>query len=449
MTIPKGTTLPAETITEFTILTAGSNPEEITAGPDGNLWFTEHDAGNRIGQISPVDVTTSSDVVVPANALITTPDGTTYSAGMRIPKGTILPAGTVTEFAIPTPGSAPISITTGPDGNLWFTEGDGNKIGRITPAGVITEFASLSSGSSPTGITAGPDSNLWFTEYGANKIGRINSADVVTAAALVVPANAVITTPGGTSYSASATIPKGTYLPAGTITEFASLSSGSNPLEITAGPDGNLWFTELYGNKIGRITPAGILTEFAVPTSNAGPTGITAGPDGSLWFTESPSNRVGGAGVGKLGRITPTGVITEFAIPTSSGDPTEITAGPDGNLWFTEPGANKIGRATIPDPSPSGGSSSSPAGPPMLLQSGSQSATPGGPSILPGSATAPTGTGDDATLAEALNQLYPEGPTQPASDTPWRPRGLAGWQLTFITRLGTPCRGMSPGRRSS
>jgi len=27
----------------------------------------------------------------------------------------------------------PTDITTGPDGNLWFTESNGNRIGQITP----------------------------------------------------------------------------------------------------------------------------------------------------------------------------------------------------------------------------------------------------------------------------------------------------------------------------
>ena len=39
---------------------------------------------------------------------------------------------------------------------------------------------------------------------------------------------------------------------AGTVTEFP-VPSGS-PVGITAGPDGNLWFTEQIANKIGRIT---------------------------------------------------------------------------------------------------------------------------------------------------------------------------------------------------
>jgi len=36
------------------------------------------------------------------------------------------------KYPIPTPSSAPQGITSGPDGNLWFTEIFGNKIGRIT-----------------------------------------------------------------------------------------------------------------------------------------------------------------------------------------------------------------------------------------------------------------------------------------------------------------------------
>ena len=67
----------------------------------------------------------------------------------------------------------------------------------------------------------------------------------------------------------------------------------AGPDQIAAGPDGNLWFTEAFGNKIGRITTAGVITEFAVPTAGSGPFGITAGPDGAVWFLESFSNKIG------------------------------------------------------------------------------------------------------------------------------------------------------------
>ena len=47
---------------------------------------------------------------------------------------------------------------------------------------------------------------------------------------------------------------------AGTVTEF-TVPSGT-AFGITAGPDGNLWFTDRAASSIGRITTAGSVTEF-------------------------------------------------------------------------------------------------------------------------------------------------------------------------------------------
>ena len=122
----------------------------------------------------------------------------------------------------------------------------------------------------------------------------------------------------------------------GNVTEFYILTANSEPRDITASPDGNLWFTEVNGNKIGRISPSGDIAEFGGLTANSGPTSITAGPDGNLWFTEHAGN--------KIGRISPSGEVTEFDV-TAYSCPIGITAGPDGNLWFTE--SDKIGRLFI------------------------------------------------------------------------------------------------------
>ena len=75
---------------------------------------------------------------------------------------------TFTEFPIPSPFADSQSITTGPDGNLWFEEFNTDKIGRITPTGVITEFRTPTANSAPSSIAAGPDGNLWFTEANNN-----------------------------------------------------------------------------------------------------------------------------------------------------------------------------------------------------------------------------------------------------------------------------------------
>jgi streptogramin lyase len=70
-----------------------------------------------------------------------------------------------------------------------------------------------------------------------------------------------------------------------TFTDYSIPTAGSGANFITTGPDGNLWFTEYFGNTIGRITPAGVVTEFPIPTPGVLPPGIAVGPDGNLWFT--------------------------------------------------------------------------------------------------------------------------------------------------------------------
>jgi streptogramin lyase len=204
--------------------------------------------------------------------------------------------GNISEFPVPTANGQPFGITAGPDGNLWFAEYLGNKIGRITPQGAITEFTIPTANSQSNGITAGPDGNVWFVEGAANKIGRIT--------------------------------------PNGTITEFTIPTANSGPRDITAGPDQNLWFTENYARQIGRITPSGAITEYVIPSSSQ-PNLITVGPDGNLWFTESFSSLIG--------RSTTGGVITEFSAPTSTGF-AGITTGPDGNLWLAGQNDNDVVR---------------------------------------------------------------------------------------------------------
>jgi virginiamycin B lyase len=111
--------------------------------------------------------------------------------------------------------------------------------------------------------------------------------------------------------------------PSGVITEFPIPTAGSYPSLIVAGPDGNLWFTELHGNKIGRITTSGVITEFPVTTSF--PDGITVGPDGNLWFALEgfrPDLHLG-AGA-SIGRITTAGVVTEFPGLVAGSVPVDI-----------------------------------------------------------------------------------------------------------------------------
>ena len=77
------------------------------------------------------------------------------------------------------------------------------------------------------------------------------------------------------------------------------------------------------------------MSEYPVPTPNAGLVKITAGPDGNIWFTERAAN--------KVGRFTPTTqVMLELNV---AGGPSGIVAGPDGNVWLTEEFNHEVVRA--------------------------------------------------------------------------------------------------------
>ena len=255
------------------------------------------------------------------------------------------------EFPVATAASGPFSIALAPDGNVWSTEVNSNKIGRITPSGVATEFPTAA-GSRPGGIVAGPDGALWFTEIGGNKIGRMTVDGTVTNEFAIPTPNTVthrITTgPDGALWFAEAGADKIGRLDLSThaITNFSlpnPTPGGRAPFDIVSGPDGNLWFTEIHSNKVGMITTAGAITEFTVGDH---PSMITAGPDGAVWFSESDTEQA--SNPNKIGRIT-TGAshtFTEFAPPTNDSKPQGITTGPDGALWFTEAIANKVGRVT-------------------------------------------------------------------------------------------------------
>lgn len=322
--------------TEYPVPSANSNPNGITAGPDGALWFAEDAEGaSKIGRITTAGAVTE------------------YNAGLD-------------------PNSGPFDIKNGPNGQLWFTESGftdtcgtiPNGIGSITTSGVVTNYTSgFTTCAGPYGITAGADGNLWFTEYTAGVYGKMTTSGSVSEFSNLPTSNsapAMITSgaDGNVWFSEAA----GNNITRATIaanppaaSEFAD---GNGPYGITQGPDGNTWFTDCSGSgtadAIGKIDALGNITYYTANlTQGSCPVEITAGPDGSLWFTEYSGNNIG--------RITVTGTITEYTIPTANSLPYFIATGSDGSLWFTESGANQIGRLNpaavgglaTPSPSPS------------------------------------------------------------------------------------------------
>jgi streptogramin lyase len=323
----------------------GAQPEELAVGPDGNLWYTDEVSG--VFRFSPTTLVplacssasptvgnlgceVSADPVAP-NDIAAGPDGAmwfTQSAGGN-PKGgasyfpasigRITPTGSYSSYPVPASASSVPgldAITVGPNGNLWFTEPAVGRIGEVTPraAGpVVHEFAlpaadRLAQGvgspvTSADTIAAGLGGDIWFTEQGSNAIG-------------------VMATSGALLHKF--TVPNPNSNPA--------------PLGITEGPDKTMWFTENGANQVASITAQGKITLYALPAAADGPESIVYGPDGNFWFTDNTG----------AARIDPsTGKVTLYRAHAASLGPAGVTVGPDcTSVWFTEPGADRLGRVS-------------------------------------------------------------------------------------------------------
>ena len=289
--------------------TAGTSnaPLYLARAADGNYWHTQP-AANRVARMTP--------------------------------------AGTVTEYALPSAASNPFDIVAGADGNMWFTELDGGRIGRITPNGGITEFPLPNTSSQPRGIAAGPDGNIWFTEIATARIGRITPQGVITEFDIpwtgAVPRGITAGPDGNLWFSDSGGLSIGRITPAGVMTRFPVSGASGNMRGITVGPDRNIWFAELTGNRIGRMSTAGEFTAFPLPRAGAGALGISAGPDGGVWYTANGASRVG--------RVdTATGQITEYRLPSPGSSPAGIVIGPNNVMWIANSGTtvNKIAMLSI------------------------------------------------------------------------------------------------------
>ena len=298
-------------VTEYP-LPSGSHPSGIAQAPDGAMWVLE-DGGATIDRVAP----DGSVARFPAGGYPSLVDATFDRGGNlwftggtsdrlgRAPVSTALGAISTWNFG---PGCEPTGVATAPDGGIWFSKLDCNVVGRIDPASAPNSAhndVTLPSGTQPMSIAAGPDGAMWFTASGSGRIGRV-AAD-------------------------------------GTLT-WPVAGGLDRPYDLTTGADGNLWVTESGGNgAILRVTTAGAVTRFSAGLpAGADPRGIAAGADGNLY--------VAAYGANALARVGLDGTITTIPLSAGAG-PRGVAASADGSIWFTAYSGGWVGRWTA-DPAP-------------------------------------------------------------------------------------------------
>ena len=258
---PRGRAVNPPEIREHRIPTPGSKPYIAMEGFDGCLWFCESGA-SKIGRFDPDDATLhASSTCRPPNA---TPIGITIGADgnyVVLRKKAAHRSAASRRRARSRSSScrrrtpAPTASLLGPDGNVWFSETEVSQIGRITPDGTVTEFSDGISPGASRCRSPSATARCGFREAAGNRVGRITMD--------------------------------------GEVTEFPIPSHDSQPRAMIDASRRLDLVRQTSTNSLGRIDREGHITEHKVTTPDASLRGVCVGPDGDLWFTANFANKIG------------------------------------------------------------------------------------------------------------------------------------------------------------
>lgn len=281
---------------------------------------------------------------------------------------------TVTEYTLPTKYVG--GIAQGPDGIVWFGMGLETmggidvRLGQLGPLGPISGL-DVPDSFYVGQFAIGPEGSAWFFSFRRPRFGRLRPSGKFTTVKVkdveyVTDVTSART--GGiwfTKSGGSGIDTVGRVHPNGTVTETPLPHRESGPGSIVEAKDGDVWFTEYFRQRVGRLTPSGELSEYKLGTSAAlgdttvdrkgriwftaggaiwridaagkrrrykPPRGVYAGsivaaPDGTLWF--------GKGRPGSIGRMTPSGIFSEIDLPDRGMWIEDLIAGREGNIFYT------------------------------------------------------------------------------------------------------------------
>ena len=243
-------------------------------------------------------------------------------------------AGVITEFSVPNSPDAD-DLVSGPDSAMWFGRPHGT-LGRIDADGSVAVFATGSRGSTAdsTRLIVGPDRNIWFlTVSGLFVIGaRPENRGQVLRTLPMVDGRAMVIGADGRVWVFART-PEVVVLDGdGGVAARHALPGDVYTTPVVVGPDKQIWYAD--ATSLVRLSQQGLASRLELPRFSEA-IGVMVGPDAKLWFTEPRFHRIGRLDAGENITYVQLGIMNE---------PTRMTVGADGALWFLDGGAGTINR---------------------------------------------------------------------------------------------------------
>ncbi len=290
-------------------------PYGITLAPDGSVYIADT-FNSRVRKVTPDGMAETiaptesfsrpQDVALDAQGNLYIADSNRYRIVRVAPDGSVEDfAGTgVQGFsgdngpAIDAQLNKPVGMAVGPDGSLYVSDLNNNRIRRITPDGIIRTIAGTGPAGfngdggpavdtqlfNPFGIDVGPDGSIYFADTGNGRVRRISPDGIVS------------TISGGGSQN----------FKDGLLATDINLGSSAYLNWPICGPNGTIYHSTGRGDRICQITSDGIISTVA-GTGNAGfsgdggpataaelssPNGIALGHTNNLYIADRDSHRL-------------------------------------------------------------------------------------------------------------------------------------------------------------
>jgi len=253
------------------------------------------------------------------------------------------------EYDMPGPTRMPFSAAPDKNGNLWIPNfGNANKITRLNPkTGEMQDFSVPNVGAARIhSAVPAPDGTVWLTEQQSNKLGKW---DPVTQKITEYQDKGIPGKNGGPDRGQKHTLriaPDGRIWSSGTpltmfdpeTEKFTHFDQIGYAYDVKPDKNGDVWFTSPFDSKIGKVDGNTLkLTMWNAPTPDSFPRRMEIAPDGMIWFDEFTA--------GKMVRFDPQNqTFKEYKLPGP--DPTPYGMGFDaqGFLWYDSHYQDTIGR---------------------------------------------------------------------------------------------------------